>query len=356
MASLASKGWKKRLVTAISIVVLFGATVSLVIWTKKDSGQEVQEAVRVPSVIKSKSSSSYSAFEVSHIAGAIATKNKTLLADITRSVQADFPDNTARLDAMLGSPDREIREFAGVVLTTIGTDKAAELLIQSIKKEFDPRVRANLIESLQRITNSDAVPTLARYALDMSDLELHRACRNVLSSMTDPMTVSMLVAMLERESIDESLEPIAYAIAHMTCEGLIPSLVRGANSQDSRTATACIQGLGSIGSPEAFREILHLVASHDAGKKGLVARTVAVQTAADRKNALFVKACEEVLGFGRSIDVSRAALDIFVATPGHEARDAIERRLKQSSEALIDYATKAMERHQRAWPTPDAAR
>lgn len=264
-------------------------------------------------------------------------------------------DNLTDARMLLASPEGKLREAAGAFLAKTGTSDAVFLLLGAIKSERDPNVRENLMECLRHVSNPEAVPVLAEQARDLSDLALHRVCRNAMSDMSDPAAVTQLIEMLDKGGSDPSLEPIAFAVSHITSSNALGVLLVGAASENERVATACIQGLGNLASPESYAALLDLVARYDGTERSQIAAAVANQTALEKKDPRFVNVCFSIINTTSSIRAWQAAVDGLVAIPGVEALAALENQLrKERNSEIVAYLQVAIARHKKLWPAQTA--
>lgn len=263
--------------------------------------------------------------------------------------------NLTEARMLLASPEGKVREAVCAFLAKTGTSDAVSLLIDTIKSEPDPIVRENLMECLRHVSSPEAIPVLATQAQDLSDLALHRVCRNAMSAMSDPAAVTQLIEMLDRGGNDPSLEPIAYAVSHITSSNALGGLLRGAASENERVATACIQGLGNLASPESYAALLDLVGRYDGTERSQIAAAVANQTALEKKDPRFVNVCVSIINTTSSIRAWQAAVDGLVAIPAVEALAALENQLRnERNSEIVDYLQEAVTRHKKLWPAETA--
>lgn len=287
------------------------------------------------------------------IVDSLTKKDAHKLAGITAMLIKENSSNLPQLRELITSPEGEVREYTGGILAQIGSADAVELLIESIKNEQDSLVHENLIELLRGVTNSAAVPTLAKYAQDMSDLAMHRVCRNVVSSMDDPAAIAQLIALLETGEKGAAMEPISYAIAHSANEKSVPVLITGASSENESVARSSIEGLGNVGTPSSFKALFDIIASNGGSLRGQIAQAVAVQTALRVKGTGLIAVCEDVLDHRLGVEVSKIAIDSLVAIPSAESLAALEKRVAKGTEpAVSTYAQEAISRHKTLWPSP----
>jgi HEAT repeat protein len=279
---------------------------------------------------------------------------KVLVEEALTRLEASS-DALADASTLLASPEGKVREAVGAFLAKSGTAEAVSLLVGAIKGEQDPKVRENLIESLRHVSNPDAIPALAEQAQDLSDLALHRVCRNAISAMTDPAAVSQLIAMLDRGGSDPSLEPIEYALSRMTSSNALTGLIDGASSENERVANACIKGLGNLGSPEAYLALLELIGRFDGSERSQIAAVVANQTALEKKDNRFIEVCLRVISTTSSVKAWQTAVDGLVAIPSTEALAALEGQMRgETNNEIVAYLQQAIARHSKLWPAQAA--
>lgn len=275
--------------------------------------------------------------------------SKALVELALARLEAD-PANLAEAQRLLGSPEGKVREAAGVFLAKTGSGEAVSMLLQAIKIESDPSVRENLIECLRTVSNPYAIPVLAKQAQDLSDLELHRVCRNAMSSMADPVAISQLIAILDKSGTSPSSEPLAYAVAHMNNPNAINGLLEGTISDNDRVAKASIQGLGNLASADAYLALLELTGKYENTDRGQLASAVATQTVIEKKDDSFIEVCLNVIGSTQSVKEWQTAIDGLVDIPSAKALSALEKQAQQGlNTENLAYLQDAIARHKILW-------
>jgi len=278
------------------------------------------------------------------------SSGKALIDATLVRLQAN-PHDLAEVRVLLASPEGKVREAAALVLGNVGTSEAISMLLGAIKREQDTSVRENLLECLRGVSNPAAVPVLAEQAKDLTDLALHRVCRNAMSAMSDPSAVAQLIEMLGGGGSDAALEPIAYAVSHMSSTNVLAGLITGAASENDRVAKACIQGLGNLASPEAYLALLETTGTYEGSERGQVAVAVANQTALEKRDSRFIEASVKVISTTTSVQAWQTAVDGLVAIPSAEALAALENQVgRERNTAVVAYLQDAIGRHKRLWP------
>ncbi|MSR71712.1 MAG: hypothetical protein EXS50_03610 [Candidatus Taylorbacteria bacterium] len=278
----------------------------------------------------------------------LVTKDQSQLDAVSKQLVAQFPQDIAELQNMLHFNSPEVREFAAQVLVVIGTTDAIQLLIQSIKVESDPATKDNLTELLKGITNVAGVPALISCAMDVSDLSMHRVCRNILSSLPDPTVASDLIATIERDEKSGLMEPIIYAVAHLTDKSAIPALISGAKSNNEVTARASIEGLGNIATPNSFDALFDVISTNNLNTRGQTARSVIQGRALVFKDASLVAICKRVIETSKNQTAVEAAVDSLMVFDSPEALVALKRELALTKEIVLkSYLSAALDRRQK---------
>ncbi len=278
----------------------------------------------------------------------LLTRDQSKLDAISKQLTVQFPHDTAELQNMLRFTSPDAREFAAQVLVRIGTTDAIQLLIQSIKVESDPATKDNLTELLKGITNVAGVPALISCAMDVSDLSMHRVCRNLLSSLPDPTVSLDLIAKIEQDVGTGKMEPIIYAVAHLTNESAIPALISGAKSNSEVTARASIEGLGNIATPNSFAALFDIISTNNLTTRGEVARIVILQSALASKDASLVATCKRVIETSKNQTTIETAVDGLIAIHASEALVALQEELAQTKDIVLkSYLSAALGRRQK---------
>jgi HEAT repeat protein len=274
--------------------------------------------------------------------------HRRTLVDATFQRLSALPDPVPEAKALLASPEGKVRETAGIVLAHNGSHEAVSALLTAIKAETDSAVRENLVESLRSVSNPQAVPALAAQAQDLSDLALHRVCRNAMSAMTDPAALAQLLEILDKNGNAPTAEPIAYAVAHMTSPQVTHGLLQGTASENDRVASACIQGLGNLASADAFLALLQLAGEYENSERGQVAASAATQAAIDKKDERYIEVCLKVMGATTSFKAWQTAVDSLVAISSPKALSALQQQsiVGQSADAVA-YLQDAIARHKK---------
>jgi len=276
--------------------------------------------------------------------------NKTLIQSAFVHMEAD-PENLVEVQKLLGSAEGKARESAAVFLAKTGSGEAVSMLLKAIKTESDSSVRENLIECLRTVSNPSAIPILAAQAQDLSDLALHRICRNAMSSMADPVAISQLIVILDKSGTSPSSEPLAYAVAHMNNPNAINGLLEGTISDNERVAKASIQGLGNLANADAYLALLELTGKYENTDRGQLASAVATQTMIEKKDDSFIEVCLNVIEATQSLKEWQTAIDGLVAIPSPKALSALEKQSQQGLNGeILTYLQNAITRHKKLWP------
>ncbi|HOR73153.1 MAG TPA: hypothetical protein PLY00_18005 [Verrucomicrobiota bacterium] len=247
---------------------------------------------------------------------------------------------------LLSSREGDVREAGGVILAATGTEDAVRALLDAINRESDSGVRDNLVECIRGITNAAAAPALARQAMDVSDLNLHRICRNALSEMSDPAAVTTLLHLLE-QTPPESVEPLAYALSHTQSQEALPILSEGASSKTEVVARSCIEAMRNLGTAEACTALLKVIVREESDSRRQYATIALNEMALECKDARLVDAFSEVLKSEAGTQAMKAAVDglALMAAPSAGTALMIERENVQDAE-MRSYIAQALSRRQ----------
>ena len=283
------------------------------------------------------------------IVESLERKDTPMLDELSEKLILRFPESLPELEAMIQSKESEVREFSGMTLARIGTAEAVKTLLAAIKEEGDFLTRENLIEALRGVTNVAGVPTLARCAEDLQDLNLHRVCRDIISGFDDPAAASTVIALLEQGQREDN-EPLVYALAHMQSEKAIPVLVSGASLKHKEIAKPAMQALGNMQSRFGFRALFEILAANDGNWRGEIATAVALETALSSKNNAFVNECERVIENSVNPRAIKAAIESLVIMSIPEASIALDRQYSKVTDGSIrSYLESGLAKRKTLW-------
>jgi HEAT repeat protein len=253
-----------------------------------------------------------------------------LSALIARSAEA----GSGLAGKVMGSDHPKVREFTATALAASATDIGVRQLIGGVRRESDVSVRSNMIEALRSIRAPAAIPPLAQCAQDMSDLSLHRECRDTMSDMESPEAASRLIAIIETGGID-NVEPLAYALAHFKHESGIAVLRLAAASANPNVMRASMAALGYIGTPQSLGALFDLIASGGNEDRSEYGRRTAVRNAAERPGESLIPVYERALEKQGDIWTADAAIDCLLLNPSPSAYSALERQFGKARDPRL---------------------
>lgn len=194
----------------------------------------------------------------------------------------------ARLRAMIGDSDRNVRLEVADALWTINDLAAAEPLIHQLERETDPQVKRKIATALGRINDLKAVPALLKM-LESPHFEDAAAAARALADLgaklrqDDPAsatkTADALLAKLDATNgvvgADDFRAACLSALAMLrdprAMETFMKMLGQG---QTANVRRAALRGLGELGDPKADEAIAEQLTDPDAGIRLEAARAL----------------------------------------------------------------------------------
>ncbi len=248
---------------------------------------------------------------------------------------------------LLISDEKDVREAGGAILAAIGTEDAVTELIDAIKREGDSGVRNNLLECVRGITNAAAVPALARQAMDLSDLSLHRFCRNALSAIRDPTAVATMIQLIEQAGPDIP-EPLAYALSHTVSQEALAILQEGCSSENDIVAQSCIQALRNLDTAESCRALIEVITGEISDVRRQYAIIALNEMALESKDARLVNVLSGMLESEAGTQIVRVVVDALALISDPSAGIALRsERDKRRDAEMHAYINEALSRWQK---------
>jgi len=282
------------------------------------------------------------------LSSALRDKDEAGLDEIRRELSSRDSARQRRLAELLKSEDAEVQEFAAGLLAEEGTVASVSSLVEAIRGEQKVTARANLMTILGNVSTSASLPALVECATDLSDLSLHRCCRDALSATRDPAALGELLNIIEAAAPSAQVEPLRYAVCHVRDENLIPTLVARTESTDNDIVRICAQGLVNIGTNDALRALFKLIGERPGHAVAEVAERVLIQHAWETREGALIGICAEVLSSDSNFRQARTALECLVPMASQEATEVLEERFSRDPAGeLRPYLAGALSRHRK---------